>query len=144
MTPATTFVTTSSSTHSPVTRYDGTGDLLTGYCATPEYTLISGGPTVYYAPFVGCIGDKLDCCPFTPSTSSTSVNLGTIMAPTTITQTVQTPQSPSSSGTVSDSNGSDAYPQADDVEQEVQSHCADDYYTTAGGCCPRYIPAPLI
>src|SRR6266566_5498944 len=98
--------TSSSSTHTPVPRYSGSGDLLTGYCVTPDYTLVDGGATAYYAPFVGCDGDKLDCCPFTPVTA---VDTSTVTAPITITETVGAGGSASSNG--------DSYPTAADAGQ---------------------------
>lgn len=50
-------------THSPIAAWTGSGNLLNGYCTTPDYILLTG-PTVYWAPFVGCDQNKPDCCPF--------------------------------------------------------------------------------
>ncbi|KAF2792591.1 hypothetical protein K505DRAFT_307414, partial [Melanomma pulvis-pyrius CBS 109.77] len=43
--------------------WTGSGKLLQGYCAQPDYTILDG-PTAYWAPVLGCVNDKSDCCPF--------------------------------------------------------------------------------
>jgi len=55
--------TTPTLTHSAIAAYAGSGDLLLGYCTTPDYILLTG-PTTYWAPFIGCDQNKPDCCPF--------------------------------------------------------------------------------
>ena len=59
-----------SATHAPLAKWTGSGKLLQGYCAQPDYTLLDG-PTAYWAPVLGCIGDKSDCCPFEVATQTT-------------------------------------------------------------------------
>jgi hypothetical protein len=55
---------------SSIPPWNGTGPLLVGYCATPDFSLVYGPQTtaVYLIGVVGCVGDKTDCCPFQVST----------------------------------------------------------------------------
>jgi len=58
----------SSTTYTPTSTYPSTGgSILQGHCTTAAYELIDGGPTVYYAPVVGCGDNRPDCCPRTTS-----------------------------------------------------------------------------
>ncbi|KAK4165146.1 hypothetical protein QBC43DRAFT_208945, partial [Cladorrhinum sp. PSN259] len=99
--------------------------LLTGSCALAEFTLLDGGPTMYFVPFVGCNMDKPGCCPFTPRT------IGQIEpARATITPI------PSITGTPSELY---AYPQPADAEDATLDSCAPDYYSVSGSCCPKYV-----
>ncbi|KAK1780080.1 hypothetical protein QBC45DRAFT_116972 [Copromyces sp. CBS 386.78] len=43
--------------------------LLTKTCATPEFTLLKLESSAVYAPFVGCVNTRQDCCPSQPQTS---------------------------------------------------------------------------
>jgi hypothetical protein len=78
------------------------GDLLTGSCATPEFTLLPGPQStiVYYAAFVGCVNNKPDCCPFAVSTSTsttTEIVIATTTGTTTLTSAFLTVISPKTS-----------------------------------------------
>ena len=128
-------VTPAATLEEPWPRYSGTGNLLEHSCASAEYTLIDGGATMYYIPFVGCINDRLDCCPFT----ARPVGGNTLTTPpVSLTRAQQT--SPTSR---SSSYGLHVYPQALAAEDGIMKHCADDYYSISGSCCPRYeMPPP--
>ena len=98
--------TSPSTTHTRLPPYHG-GPLLSGYCITPEFTLVSGPQStiLFYVPFIGCIDDKPDCCPFSVTTSTTTVTeLG-----------FPTPPSPA---------------------QSTLTVCPDDYHIVNSVCCP--------
>lgn len=57
----------------PSLRYPGAGNLLTSACRQAEYTLVDAGASLYYVPFVGCINQKPDCCPFAPGPTAGSI-----------------------------------------------------------------------
>lgn len=59
-------VVTSSPDGSVAVTHEPGASLLTETCATPEYTLLNLGPSAVYAPFVGCVNTRQDCCPFQP------------------------------------------------------------------------------
>ncbi|KAK0735679.1 hypothetical protein B0T21DRAFT_412287 [Apiosordaria backusii] len=93
-------------------RYPGTGALITGDCASAQFTLIDdGGPTMVYAPFVGCINDKPDCCPFTPLATARKVKAVVVASP-------------------------GVFPTPQNREDVSTKNCASDYYSVSGGCCP--------
>ncbi|KAM7204423.1 hypothetical protein V8F20_003539 [Naviculisporaceae sp. PSN 640] len=54
-------------------QYSGSGNLLTTTCTQAEYTLLDSGSTSYYVPFVGCINQRPDCCPFSPEPTASGV-----------------------------------------------------------------------
>jgi hypothetical protein len=88
-------------TTSTTRTYTG-GDILTGSCATPEFTLLPGPQStiLYYAGFVGCINNKPDCCPFRVSTSAsttTEVVVATTTGTTKLTSSFWTAISPATS-----------------------------------------------
>ncbi|KAJ9139450.1 hypothetical protein NKR23_g7987 [Pleurostoma richardsiae] len=106
--------------------YSGSGNILASDCTTTEFTLIDAGSTVFYAPFVGCVSDRPECCPWTvalPVTTTITVTAGG-------TTTVVTSTS-SQSG-----NSAMAYPSALDSAQQALNACPADYYTISGSCCP--------
>lgn len=92
--------------------YLGTGNLLVGTCATPEFTLVDTASALYYAPFVGCVADRADCCPF-PLPASTGRATTDYDLPT-----------------------------ARETAQATLAQCPSDYWTVSGGCCPRYEKLP--
>jgi hypothetical protein len=116
----------STPTHSPVPIWSGTGDLLQGYCVTPQYVLLDG-PTAYWAPMVGCAGGKSDCCPY--SVSSTSSPTVTVIS----TVTVDIGPSGTTGPFVANPQG---YPIAVNPSQATLARCPNDYVTISGGCCP--------
>jgi len=123
---------TTTPTHSPIPLYTGSGDLLVGYCSTPEYILIDG-PTVYWAPAIGCVGDKTDCCPF--SVPQTSTSTGTTV---TVVSTITLDVGPG--GTVTPAyTGSEAFPTPASSTEASLSNCPADYQVVSGGCCPSYV-----
>ncbi|KAF2033729.1 hypothetical protein EK21DRAFT_58378, partial [Setomelanomma holmii] len=89
-------------------RWNGNGPILNGYYATPEYAIIDG-PTAYWAPVIGCVRTKSDCCPYD------------ISAPTLAARAV-------------DSNG--GFPSAIVPAQAILSKCPNDYHSVGNGCCP--------
>ncbi|KAF2727975.1 hypothetical protein EJ04DRAFT_396813, partial [Polyplosphaeria fusca] len=102
------------------------GVLLQGYCATPEYTILDG-PTAYWAPVVGCMGDRPDCCPFDipVPTQVEALALSSGSATT------------STSGDNAPTGGSgDGFPSALSPAQATLDACPDDYHSIANGCCP--------
>ncbi|KAH7380753.1 hypothetical protein BKA66DRAFT_129997 [Pyrenochaeta sp. MPI-SDFR-AT-0127] len=107
--------------HIPLPKWTG-GALLQGYCATPDYTIIDG-PTAYWAPVVGCVGGKADCCPFDiPPTVALEV------------AAVET-------GSASAGGGERGFPSALSPVQATLSKCPDDYRSIGEGCCPsNYYP----
>ncbi len=110
--------------------YQGTGSLLDGACLSTEFTLLDVGSTVFYAPFVGCVSDRPDCCPYTVATTTLSVTQDT-----TVTMTI------TASGASDQGQGQSimAYPQP--ADQQIMQACASDYYSISGNCCPKsYFP----
>jgi hypothetical protein len=118
-------------TNSPI--YQGTGDLLVGTCATPTFTLVDAGTMVYYVPFVGCISDRPECCPWTAALTpvTTTVTVTNAEVTETITKT-----------TASHNPNDAAYPSAMYSDQQVLPHCPNDYYSISGSCCPRFVMSP--
>jgi len=108
--------------------WSGTGDLLVGYCASPEYTLVDAGATVWWAPVVGCHPDKPDCCPSssTDTAVSTFTSFVASTAPT-VTVTIE-PSGQNSSPT--------SQPGDFGGENVAMAKCPADYQTVSGGCCP--------
>lgn len=89
--------------------------MLTGECASAQYTLIDdGGPTMIYAPFVGCINNKPDCCPYKPATMAQKFK-----------------------AVVTASSG--VFPTPQNQIDSIMKSCAADYYSVSGSCCPRYV-----
>jgi hypothetical protein len=74
---------TAHTTYYPIPLYSSQGDLLQGYCTTPEYVLL-GRPTAYWAPVVGCVGGKSDCRPYAVQ-SATSTSVKTVYVVSTVT-----------------------------------------------------------
>ncbi len=114
--------------HSSVPPYSDTGSLLKGYCASAEYVLLDG-PTVFWAPAVGCVGDKTDCCPYSVE-STASIATITIDSTSTVTVSVDP------SGANSPYAGVQAYPTPASSNLAMLAHCPDDYVSVSGGCCP--------
>lgn len=99
-------------THSRLPPYSGQGrPLLSGYCITPEFTLLPGPQStiVYYVAVIGCIDDKPDCCPFPVATS-------TVTSTTTVTDL--------------------GFPLPVSPTQSTLTICPDDYHTVNSVCCP--------
>jgi hypothetical protein len=63
------FATSSSVTHVALPKWTGVGKIIQGYCAQQDYALLDG-PLVYWAPVLGCVAGKPDCCPFDVATST--------------------------------------------------------------------------
>ncbi|KAK4662827.1 hypothetical protein QC763_602890 [Podospora pseudopauciseta] len=90
----------------------GNGAMLAGECASAQYTLIDdGGPTLIYAPFVGCINNKPDCCPYTPATMAQKFKAVVTAS-------------------------SDVFPTPQNQQDSTMKSCAADYYSVSGSCCP--------
>lgn len=62
-------VVTSSPDSTVAAIYKPGASLLTETCAIPEYTLLDLKSSAVYAPFVGCVNTKHECCPSQPQTS---------------------------------------------------------------------------
>ena len=114
---------TSTPSHSAIPTYPGSGDLLQGYCATPDYILLDG-PTAYWAPVVGCVEDKTDCCPY-PVAQATSTPFTTTV---TVVSTITVDIGP---GGVTQSAyaGLQAYPLPVSANQATLAQCPNDYQT---------------
>ncbi|KAK3390974.1 hypothetical protein B0H63DRAFT_128856 [Podospora didyma] len=129
--PATTMETfsrTSSITSFSIAQHVASRSLLAQHCATAEFTLIDGGATQFYVPFVGCMNNKLDCCSFTPRTAIPVEEIMTDVSSARI-----TPRALSS--------GTDVYPRPIDPGEVELERCAIDYYSISGSCCPSgYTP----
>jgi hypothetical protein len=102
--------------------WNGTGPLLTGTCSTEEWTLMDVSTAFLWAPVVGCVQDKPDCCPFSVAAVAGGDALIQRRASTTHTGAPSGPF-PTASGAAS-------------AEQIGQ--CPQDYTSVSGGCCPRY------
>jgi hypothetical protein len=120
---------TAAPTHSPIPSYSGQGNLLVGYCATPDYVLLDG-PTAYWAPLVGCVNEKSDCCPYAVQ-SGTSTSATTITVVSTITMDVGP-----DGATQAPYAGLQAYPTPVSSNQAILANCPGDYISVSGGCCP--------
>lgn len=116
--------------HTAVPPYTGSGDLLQGYCVTPEYVLLDG-PTAYWAPIVGCAGGKTDCCPYSVIEHTTAIVVTTVTAVYTVTVDVG-PEGTAEGGYA----GFQAYPTPISTNLSTLVHCPDDYHTVSGRCCP--------
>ena len=104
--------------------WSGSGDLLVGYCASPEYTLVEAGATVWWAPVIGCHSDKPDCCPSSLANDAVST-FTSFVASTAPTVTVTIEPSGSS--------------QPADFGNKAIDKCPADYQSVSGGCCPSYV-----
>jgi hypothetical protein len=121
---------TSTPSHSAIPTYSGSGDLLQGYCATPDYVLLDG-PTAYWAPVVGCVDDKTDCCPYPVAQATSTASTTTVTVVSTITVDVGP-----GGATQSAYAGLQAYPVPVSADQATLAQCPGDYQTVSGGCCP--------
>lgn len=83
------------------------------------------GPTAYWAPVVGCVGGKPDCCPFDVVPSTVAVAAAA----------VQTGSMLAESLTAAASSDKE-FPKALSSTQGILSVCPDDYHTIGDGCCP--------
>jgi hypothetical protein len=115
-------VITTTSSHSPIPTYTGSGDLLQGYCASQNYVLLDG-PTAFWAPVVGCATDKTDCCPY---------SVAQITPGATVTVAVTTVASVGAPAYT----GLQGYPIAQNPAQATLANCPNDYVSISGGCCP--------
>lgn len=116
--------------HSAISMYTGSGDLLQGYCATPAYILLDG-PTVYWAPAIGCVGDKTDCCPYSVAQTAATPTASTITIVSTVTVNV------GPGGTTQPAySGLEGFPVPASADQATLAHCPADYQTVSSGCCP--------
>ncbi|KAK3331687.1 hypothetical protein B0T19DRAFT_413805 [Cercophora scortea] len=101
-------------------KYSGTGQLLVGACSDPTYTLIDGGDTVYLAAFVGCGADRPECCPWSVSSTSTTVTAARV-----------------TQAGVLVAGGAGNFPAPASGVQTNLARCPDDYYSVSGQCCPN-------
>jgi len=122
-------VTQPSYTNTPM--YSGSGSLLQGACRSTQFTLVDVGSTVFWAPFVGCVSDRPDCCPYTVATTA----LAGITQDTTVTMTV------TADGGSGQNQAVMAYPQP--ADNQIMKSCATDYYSISGNCCPKCV-VPLL
>jgi hypothetical protein len=120
----------SSSTHSPIPPWNGSGPLLVGYCTTPQYTLFDGA-TALWAPVIGCVDGKPDCCPYTVQTQTATVT--DTVSTVTIDIGISTQGSQSSQG---EQVGQLAFPTAENPAQATLPRCPEDYQSVSDGCCP--------
>lgn len=124
---------TAAPTYSPLPSYSGQGDLLQDYCTTPDYVLLDG-PIAYWAPVVGCVGGKSDCCPYAVQ-SATSTIATTVYVVSTVTVNVGPGgETPAPYG--GPYAGLQAYPTPVSSNQATLAHCPGDYVSVSGGCCP--------
>ena len=123
---------TSSSSYSPIPTWNGSGPLLVGSCATPEYSLVCGPQTTaaYFIGIVGCVGSKTDCCPYqVPSTPTTAA--ATTSETETLSETAIVPETVGPSIT----NQCD-FPTAAVPSLVTLPRCPEDYVTISSVCCP--------
>jgi hypothetical protein len=131
--PITTGPPTTAPTYSSLPSYSGQGNLLQDYCATPNYVLLDG-PTAYWAPVVGCVGGKSDCCPYAVQ-SATSTSTMTVYVVSTVTVDVG-PSGETQAPYGGSYAGLQAYPTPVSSNQATLAHCPGDYISVSGGCCP--------
>jgi hypothetical protein len=126
--PLTQPVTHSHYPHAPVPHWNGTGPLLNSYCVTAEFTLLCEAhlTAVYYIPVIGCIGDKLDCCPSITTVNTTETETVIVVQPTTVTEPVTVTETPYFFPTITTG------PQS----LIELPNCPDDYVTIDTVCCP--------
>jgi hypothetical protein len=110
---------TPSASRIPLARWNGNGALLNGYCASLDYTIING-PTAYWAPVLGCIQNKADCCPFD-------------IAPSTVAIAARAADTDTPNGALGSNGG---FPSAVSSAQATLSKCPSDYHSIGNGCCP--------
>lgn len=116
--------------HTTVPQYTGSGDLLQQYCVTPEYVLLDG-PTALWAPIVGCVGGKTDCCPYSVFEDTKTIAVSTVTAIYTVTVDIG-PGGTTQGGYA----GFQPYPTPISANLSTLAHCPNDYQTVSGGCCP--------
>jgi hypothetical protein len=130
--PITTGPPTVDPTYSPLPLYSGQGDLLQDYCTIPDYVLLDG-PTAYWAPVVGCVSGKSDCCPYAVQ-SATSTSTTTVYVVSTVTVDVG-PSRETQAQYGGLYAGLQAYPTPVSSNQATLAHCPGDYVSMLGGCC---------
>lgn len=98
-----------------ISLWNGSGNLLQGDCATPQYTILNAGVTrAVWVPIVGCVDEKPNCCPYSLNTAAET------------TQTLT-----SSSGSIPLD-----FPGAAIPSQATLGRCPADYQAVSSGCCP--------
>ncbi|KAK3695609.1 hypothetical protein B0T22DRAFT_112792 [Podospora appendiculata] len=103
--------------------YTGTGPLLEGACSKPDFTLVDAGSTVYYAGFLGCNGQRPECCPWQVATPAANAGAA--------------PTNTNTAGAAEGTKGGNLnFPQPANGVQATLVNCAADYYSISGGCCP--------
>ncbi|CAK7218846.1 hypothetical protein SBRCBS47491_003643 [Sporothrix bragantina] len=116
-------------TYSPL--YQSTGNLLQDECASTQFTLMEDVSTVYWAAYIGCASNQPQCCPWT---AMSEFFPATVTGNTTVTVTsTLTAGATKASGTNVALN---AFPAPANQDQSVLKHCASDYYSISGQCCP--------
>ena len=104
----------STTSHSPFPRWTGSGPLLTGSCATVDFVLLYETTAFLWAPAVGCIDDKPDCCPFSPGAPSVS--------------------QPTTTNAIGSDDG---FPALNGQDGATLNRCPQDYITVSStACCP--------
>jgi hypothetical protein len=79
--PTTSTTNVISSSSSPSNSWNGIGPLLTGTCATPDYTILSVVSTAgIWAQVVGCVNERPDCCPYSINTGGPGAFPGAALA----------------------------------------------------------------
>lgn len=109
------------SANPPVTSFAASaGKVQVHPCATAEYTLVDSGPVFYHVPFVDCIVDREECCPFIAAgTKGSRVQAGRLPSAQTgeVERNLRAAQTSGST---------------------IASTCAGGYTAVSGQCCPRY------
>ncbi|KAK3295244.1 uncharacterized protein B0H64DRAFT_321318, partial [Chaetomium fimeti] len=95
-------------------------ELLVGDCQSTSYTLLDGGDMVLYAAFVGCNGDRPQCCPWNVTTDASLDSPGS-GGDDSRAATIRPGEFPAPAGNVKDS----------------LDRCPQDYYSVSGQCCPN-------
>jgi hypothetical protein len=117
-------------THTQLPTFSGGGTLNAGKCSVTSYTLLNDTATAFFIPFIGCDGNRPECCPFTPN----NVMIAGATSGGTVTLTATGTATPGQS-LLTFSSG---YPVPGPNDQHATlSKCPDDYDDYGTACCPR-------
>lgn len=148
--------------------WTGSGPILTGTCSTAAWTLFDLSTAYLWAPVIGCVEDKIDCCPssfafVTTTSTASSTSSATSSASSAHTSTSSDLASPTviTNITLHESSPDGAVRTVDTLNQPLVIvveprtverravagngviKCPEDYVSVgATGCCPLYVQYP--
>ncbi|CAK7214823.1 hypothetical protein SCUCBS95973_002264 [Sporothrix curviconia] len=116
-------------TYTPL--FQSTGSLLQDECASTQFTLLEDVSTVYWAAYIGCASNQPQCCPWT---AASEFFPATVTGNTTV--TVTSTLTAGATAATGSNVALNAFPAPANQDQGVLKHCASDYYSISGQCCP--------